>query len=345
MAALEITGSPPVAAVVTLSLDSPLVEHLRRSGAKNPDALLGKLEEQEFDTFEELLNFKSEKHYDMLYNKCGLTPQSADLVAQYCAHYTAPATSAAIPRAVVVAVESFIDVPVEAIEMTPATLPSGEVVDIDNLQFENSFDDIRVLDRTTGERVVAEATARCNGGEVRYKCMCDYQLVQALITALRTGALLELLPTSPLNSQEEGFNMKKLLDVGDIPLCKGAPFMYAAHNVSGKDVYFNIIQRAKKRAGQPAEGAAAAAEAPSGGAEYGVLKEWLKGMLDGARFRVECGGMADPPNAQEQAHIQRYTGAAQLSKKESIEDDEIVVGNELDFVQIPEGPLRPLVWA
>ena len=139
--------------------------------------------------------------------------------------------------------------------------------------------------------------------------------------------------------------MKKLLDVGDIPLCKGAPFMYAAHNVSGKDVYFNIIQRAKKRAGQPAEGAAAAAEAPSGGAEYGVLKEWLKGMLDGARFRVECGGMADPPNAQEQAHIQRYTGAAQLSKKESIEDDEIVVGNELDFVQIPEGPLRPLVWA
>ena len=66
MAALDITGSPPVAAVVTLSLDSPLVEHLRRSGAKNPDALLRKLEKQEFDTFEELLNFKSEPHYDML---------------------------------------------------------------------------------------------------------------------------------------------------------------------------------------------------------------------------------------------------------------------------------------
>ena len=177
------------------------------------------------------------------------------------------------------------------------TLPSGHVAPIEDLKFNPSYDDITVEDPTTGERVVAEGAAECNGRSVRYKCMCDCQLAQALIMALRVVGM-PTLPTSPANFNE-AFHLKKLLDVGDIPLSSGTSYMYAAH-VSGKDVFFNILQRA---------GSQGTASAEPEDQAYGIVKEWLNGMLNGQRFRTEYGGIANPPDATEQGHIRRYTGA------------------------------------
>ena len=56
------------------------MEHLRRSGAKNPERSAEKLVDQEFETFEDLLNFSSSRLYDMLMKECSLKAKSADLV-------------------------------------------------------------------------------------------------------------------------------------------------------------------------------------------------------------------------------------------------------------------------
>ena len=69
------------------------MEHLRRSGAKNPERSAEKLVDQEFETFEDLLNFSSSRLYDMLMKECSLKAKSADLVVEYCALF-GPAAAA-----------------------------------------------------------------------------------------------------------------------------------------------------------------------------------------------------------------------------------------------------------
>ena len=71
------------------------VEHLRRSGAKNPERSAEKLVDQEFETFEDLLNFSSSRLYDMLMKECSLKAKSADLVVEYCALFGATSPAAA----------------------------------------------------------------------------------------------------------------------------------------------------------------------------------------------------------------------------------------------------------
>jgi hypothetical protein len=77
-----------------LSRDAPLVEHLRRCGAKNPEQSAEKLVDQEFETLQDLLDFDPSdpsQLYDMLMKECGFKARSAKMVVKYCALFGATA--------------------------------------------------------------------------------------------------------------------------------------------------------------------------------------------------------------------------------------------------------------
>ena len=119
------------------------------------------------------------------------------------------------------------------------------------------------------------------------------------------------MPDSPL-FEDNGFYLRRLLEVGVIPpFTEGANFMYKA-NVSGKDVFFNILRRSNIRT-----------------RAYATLKFYLADMLDGVdqgvrrnnrKFRTEHGGMANPPTTEEQQHLVSYCGEEFLNWFEADND-------------------------
>jgi hypothetical protein len=240
------------------------------------------------------------------------------------------------------------EVPMESITIAPdAEVGPGVTIPINDLEFDNNYVDITVPDRNNpGERVIAEGRASYGGRSTSYKCMCDYQLSQAMIGALRILGITSL-PSSPANSNDS-FHLQKLLEVGEIPLSQNTSYMYKAQ-VTGKDVFFNILQRSAYP--NPNDSSETSEER-----EYSVFKEYLTEMLPGGKFLKEYGGMSSPPNHAEQQDIIRYTGRGMSSRPDHTEQQNNIrhfLGKYVALYNIyykgfislyPDGIPRSLPW-
>ena len=202
------------------------------------------------------------------------------------------------------------EVPMESITIAPVVeVGEGVMMRTEDLEFRCSYEDITVPHPTNpGERVIARGRADYDGRSISYKCICDYQLAQAIIGALRILGITSL-PSSPAIC-DDTFHLKKFLEVGDIRLSQNTSYMYKAQ-VTGKDVFFNILQRGGYT--NPNDSSETSEERDV--QLYSVFKEYLTEMLPGGKFLKEYGGMSSPPDQTEQQHIIRYT-------KEEEEEDE-----------------------
>jgi hypothetical protein len=64
-----------------LPRDAALVEHVKASGAKNPEDTVSSLSEEEFDTLTDLLEVKD---LHAVLKSCGVKLKSAGKIVQYC---------------------------------------------------------------------------------------------------------------------------------------------------------------------------------------------------------------------------------------------------------------------
>jgi hypothetical protein len=62
-----------------------LLEHIKMSGAKNPEVVAATLEKNEFESFSELMGVKDDLRGLLI--AIGIQGSSADKVASYCAKY------------------------------------------------------------------------------------------------------------------------------------------------------------------------------------------------------------------------------------------------------------------
>ena len=80
-----------------LDVRAPLVEHLRASGAKNPEDAAAKLAEQEIETFEDVLRIDPADFLKAMQDFGGMKGGSATKVKEYCRLFRAAASAGAAP--------------------------------------------------------------------------------------------------------------------------------------------------------------------------------------------------------------------------------------------------------